>query len=176
VKQSLILLGLLAVLALALTTSVQACPGCCGHGGCGMMKGGPRFEGGPGFDGDGPRMERGRGPAGGPLYNPASEKTLEGKVVRVEVMRGKRGPRGVLVWMEGKDDEFMPVHLGPAWFLKDEDIKVEKGDRLIVRGSEIPRRGGPVLLAKEFKKQDRLVTLRDDDGIPKWSRPERKGE
>ncbi len=185
-KRNILILGLLAALALAFVTTAEACPGGCSRGSCGMG-GGARFEGGPHGFGPGPqgdrpegmrqgRGRRGPGGEGGRLYNPATEKTVEGEVVRVERMPGKRGPRGVLVWMEGQDDEFIPVHLGPAWFLKDADVKVKKGDRLIVRGSEIAGRGGPAMIAKEFKTQDRLITLRDDEGVPKWSRRQRRGE
>lgn len=184
-KRQILILGLMAAVVMVFTLTADACPqGCCGQG-CGGMGNGPRFEAGPhgpgpraGGNFDGPRQGRGRraaGRDGARLYNPATERTVDGEVVRVEVAPGKRGPRGVIAWMKS-GDEFLPVHLGPAWFLKDENMKVEKGDRLIVLGSEISERGGPALIAREFKKQDHLLTLRDDEGVPKWSRRQQRGE
>lgn len=199
-KRRGIALAAMAAALLLMTGAVMAhphcCPQgpCCGGGGAGWGEGpGPRWEddGGSGFGpeyGPGPGFREGRpgrgpgrgwrhdgprrgawGPRGRDMYNPASEEVLEGEVVRVEVGRGQRGPRGVHVWLDS-DDEFIPVLLGPAWYLKDQSVKLEKGDRIIVRGSRVDNPRGPALIAAEFRKDDRLVTLRDEEGVPRWAR------
>jgi hypothetical protein len=196
-KRALFIFGLLVALGLVFTANAQPnSGGGPGLGPCGQGYGpgdGPGYGpgGGPGWGpppccqggqrgwerGSCCEQMRGRpGPMGrehrgmhrGHRYDPATVKTVEGEVARVMKPEGPRGRRGVMVWMETKDD-FIPVFLGPAKFLKKADVKLEKGNRIIVSGSEVKGPGGPAMIAKEFRKDDKLVTLRDDDGTPKWS-------
>ncbi|MGB5712477.1 MAG: hypothetical protein WBM44_16390 [Waterburya sp.] len=70
-------------------------------------------------------------------------------------------------------DETVEVHLGPEWYLEEQNFSVEPGDRLEVKGSRITFHRMPAIVAAEVKKADRVLTLRDSNGIPKWSRRQR---
>ena len=61
------------------------------------------------------------------------------------------------------------VHLGPAWFLKDEGLEVAKGDALEVIGSLVEVDGATFLIARDVTRGSKAVQLRDERGVPRWS-------
>ncbi len=67
------------------------------------------------------------------------------------------------------DKETISVHLGPKWFLENQDIQIEKGDQISVKGSRITLNEKPALIAAEIEKGDQLLVLRDKDGFPLWA-------
>jgi hypothetical protein len=67
------------------------------------------------------------------------------------------------------DKETVSVHLGPAWYLENQDVKIEKKDRLEIKGSRVSFGGKPAIIASEVRKGDQILTLRDNDGFPVWS-------
>lgn len=62
------------------------------------------------------------------------------------------------------------MHLGPAWYIERLDIKIRKGDKIEVKGSQVMMKGTPTLIASEIKKGDTTVILRDENGVPLWSK------
>lgn len=121
----------------------------------------------------GPRWGRGGGWCSetgyGRAYNPATVQTLEGTVRAVEYMHPARGmSRGIHVQVAAAK-ETLWVHLGPAWYLENQDVPIAKGDRLTVKGSRISLDGKDVIIAAEITKGDRTLTLRDAAGIPSWA-------
>ena len=67
------------------------------------------------------------------------------------------------------DKETVLVHLGPGWYIENQDIKIEPKDKVDVTGSRITFEGKPALIAAEVKKGDETLKLRDEGGIPIWS-------
>ena len=67
------------------------------------------------------------------------------------------------------DKETIPVHLGPAYYIERLDVKIEKGDKIEVKGSKVTIFGKPAIIAGEIKKGDSILKHRDDAGIPIWS-------
>ena len=61
------------------------------------------------------------------------------------------------------------VDLGPEWFIERLDIRIEKGDKIEVRGSRVTISGKPAIIAAEIRKGNSALKLRDDTGIPVWS-------
>jgi hypothetical protein len=110
----------------------------------------------------------GRGPRN---FDPATVTTVAGEVTevhRIEAMRGQ----GVHLELKTADG-VLAVHLGPAWFLDSQALKVQKGDKLEVTGSKVEL-GGPALIAQVVKRGDASLTLRDANGIPLWARRGRR--
>ena len=66
----------------------------------------------------------------------------------------------------GKDT--ITVHLGPVWYIENQDLKIAPKDRIEVRGSRITFVGRPALIAAEVKRGDEVLTLRDANGFPAW--------
>jgi Glu-tRNA(Gln) amidotransferase subunit E-like FAD-binding protein len=73
-------------------------------------------------------------------------------------------------------EETVEVHLGPEWYLKEQNFSIEPGDRIEVKGSRITFPRMPAIVAAEVKKADRVLTLRDTNGIPLWSRRQQRSK
>jgi len=67
------------------------------------------------------------------------------------------------------DKETISVHLGPGFYIENQDIKLETKDKVEVKGSRITFGGKPAIIAMEVKKGDEVLKLRDEAGFPVWS-------
>lgn len=119
----------------------------------------------------------GPGRAGVPLYDTATVQTLTGTVVSIDTIAGPRALGGGIHLQLRTGSETIPVHLGPAWYMNQERVRLAAGDRITVRGSRIDYQGAPVLVAAELTRdRDRaVVRLRDGRGIPAWTRGAQQG-
>ncbi|NJM72870.1 MAG: DNA-binding protein [Scytonema sp. RU_4_4] len=119
---------------------------------------------------------RGRGGGGwGPgnhyskMYNPQTIETLSGEVVSINKMMPMRGmSHGVHLQLKTAK-ETVSVHLGPEWYIENQDIQIQPKDKIEVRGSRVTFGGKPAIIAASVKKGDKVLTLRDDKGFPVWS-------
>jgi hypothetical protein len=127
--------------------------------------------------GPGPHMRGGSGePAVGHaarIYDPKTVETVSGEVARVEHAPSRRGMGGGVHLVLRTGDGTVAVHLGPAGYIERQDVKIAAGDHIQVKGSRVSVDGEPAIIAAEVKKGDRTLVLRDDAGIPKWSRGRR---
>ena len=105
------------------------------------------------------------------MYDPKTVETVSGEVVQVKTIPHRRGTgSGVHLILKTAKEE-IPVHLGPSFYLDKQDVKIAQKDKIEVKGSRITTKGGkPILLAAEVKKGDALLKLRDENGVPAWSR------
>lgn len=169
-RVALILLAAAVVIAVAVPVAEAQC-GCCGHHrGHGWARGpqaGPGAGGGPGLAG-------GRGwQRGGPMYDPDTVTTLSGKVAAVEVEPSGPGRMGGMHVTLESDGKQTVVHLGPTWFLEQQGFTAAKDDTLAVTGSLVTSGEETYLIAREVKKGEKALTLRNEGGIPAWSRGRR---
>ena len=105
------------------------------------------------------------------MYDPKTVETVSGEVVQVKTIPHRRGTGsgGHLILKTAKEE--IPVHLGPSFYLDKQDVKIAQNDKIEVKGSRVTTKGGnPILLAAEVKKGTDPLTLRDENGIPAWSR------
>ncbi len=102
-------------------------------------------------------------------YDPATEVTLVGAVESVTNQTGRRGMTGLHIALK-TESETVAVHLGPAWFLHDQGMAVAVHDELEVVGSRVTIDGKDIVLARSVTKGQVTATLRDEQGIPRWSR------
>jgi hypothetical protein len=166
------LVALGALGSLALLSAPPALAGECCHG-----KGRMAAHGCCGGQGQCPMMSReaagapggAQAPGTGRTYDPDTVTTLRGTAGAVNVMPSGGGrPGGTHVTLEG-EGRTLDVHLGPTWFLQREGLEVAKGDVLEVTGSVVDIGGGTALIAREVKKGQKVLTLRDERGVPAWS-------
>lgn len=68
------------------------------------------------------------------------------------------------------DKETVSVHLGPSWYIENQDVGIAGTDKIAVKGSRITLEGKPAIIAAEVKKGDEVLMLRDASGIPVCSR------
>ena len=103
------------------------------------------------------------------LYNPDSVETLTGEVHKVEYFAPMKGMgQGVHLQLKS-DDKTLPIHLGPRWFLDNQDVEIKEGDRIKVKGSRITFEDKPAIIASEIEKGYEILKLRDDKGFPMWA-------
>jgi hypothetical protein len=110
----------------------------------------------------------GRGP-GARLYDPSTETTVKGTVDEVLQQTGRHGFSGTHLVLK-TDSENVTVHVGPSSYISAQGFSFAKGDALAVTGSKVKMGDQDVLLAREIKKNGKVLTLRDAQGFPKWSR------
>jgi hypothetical protein len=122
-------------------------------------------QGGMGWKGSG---GWGMGTAYGKMFNPETIETLSGEVVSVDKIKPIRGMSYGIHLKLKTDNGIIPVHLGPAWFIENQDIKVEPKDKVEILGSRITFDGKPAVIAAKIKKGDETLELRDENGFPVW--------
>ena len=109
---------------------------------------------------------------GGPyqrMYDPSTVETITGVVESVEKITPRKGMYPAVGLVVKTDKEVMTVHLGPEWYIGRLDVKIEKGDKLEIKGSRVTLDGKPVIIAAEVKKGENTLLLRDNTGIPMWA-------
>lgn len=104
----------------------------------------------------------------GPRYDPATVETIEGTVRSVDLQPARYGSHTGVHLTVAVGDETVPVHLGPSWFLDNQDEQVDVGDEIVVVGSRVTLGGAPVVIAREVRRGDAVLVLRDDAGYPAW--------
>lgn len=131
--------------------------------------------------GRGPVPGRGRG-MGVPRYDPSTEITVNGTVEDVQQLTGAQkgqqsqpglmcevcpmGATGTHLTFKTTQGTFN-VHVGPATYLASKNFRVAKGDELTITGSKVQFQGTESLIAREIKKGDQILTLRDAQGFLK---------
>ncbi len=105
----------------------------------------------------------------GRMYNPKTVETISGEVVSTDKIKPVKGMSYGAHLIIKTDKETLSVHLGPGWYIENQDIKIEPKDKVEVRGSRITFEGKPTIIAAEIKKGDEILRLRDENGFPVWS-------
>jgi len=125
-----------------------------------LAQGGIMWKGGGGW---GPGTPYSR------MYNPQTVETISGEVVSVDKTTPMKGMGPGVHATVKTDKETIAVHLGPDWFIENQDVKIAPADKIAVKGSRITFEGKPVIIAAEVKKGDEVLGLRDANGYPVWS-------
>ena len=75
---------------------------------------------------------------------------------------------GVILLLK-TEKETISIHLGPAWFIENQDVKIEPKDKVKIQGSRVKFDGKPAIIASEVVKGDIVLTLRNENGVPIWA-------
>jgi hypothetical protein len=102
------------------------------------------------------------------IYDPGTETTLKGTVEKVSQIPGSRGWSGTHLSLR-TDDRTYDVHIGPSDYLLKIGLRLTAGDQIEITGSKVKLNGADAIIAREVEKQDKIFTLRDSQGVPKWS-------
>ena len=146
-KKIMLLISVVTILSLTVATEALAQRGMMSKGGGGW--------------GSGSQYAR--------MYNPQTIETITGEVVSVDKITPIKGMSYGVHIVVKTDKETIPVHLGPGWYIENQDVKIVPKDNIEVKGSRITFEGKPALIAAEVKKGDEVLTLRDANGFPAWS-------
>jgi hypothetical protein len=125
-----------------------------------LGQGGMRWRGSGGWGPGGPYMK---------AYDPKTVETLSGEVMAVERFTPMKGMgTGVHLTLR-TEKETVSVHLGPLFYLENQDVKIAPKDRVEVKGARVTFAGKPAIIAAEVKKGDQVLKLRDENGFPAWA-------
>ncbi len=116
-----------------------------------------------GSGGWGPKTNYGR------IYNPETVETLSGEITNVDKITPSKGMSYGIHIVLKTDETTLPVHLGPGWYIENQDITIEQNDKVEITGSRITFEGKPAIIAAKIKKGDEVLILRDENGFPVWS-------
>ena len=103
------------------------------------------------------------------MYDPKTVETISGEIIAVDRITPAKGMSGGVHMNVKTDKETISVHLGPGFYIENQDIKLETKDKVEVKGSRITFGSKPAIIAMEVKKGDEVLKLRDDAGFPVWS-------
>lgn len=109
----------------------------------------------------------------GRLYNPNTETTVKGTVDKVSEIVGRGNWNGLHLNLQA-DGQTYDVHVGPSNYISTSGFTFAVGDQIEVTGSKITFNGAEAIVAREIKKDEKVLTLRDRQGIPSWSRGRRR--
>jgi hypothetical protein len=120
----------------------------------------PQWQGGGGW---------GTGSQYGRLYDSKTVETVSGEVVSVEKLTPMKGMCAGVHLQLKTEKEAVSVHLGPAWFIENQDVKIDPKDKIEVKGSRVTLDGKPAIIAAEVRKGEEVLKLRDENGVPVWA-------
>jgi hypothetical protein len=103
------------------------------------------------------------------MYDPKAAETISGEVTSIDRITPNKGMAAGIQMNVKTDKETVSVHLGPSWYLENQDVKIEPKDKVEVKGARTTFAGKPAIIAAEVKKGDEVLKLRDDSGFPVWS-------
>ena len=69
------------------------------------------------------------------------------------------------------ESDTIDVFLGPIDFLKEFEITFAKGDKLEIIGSKVKFGGAHIVLARQVRRDETTLYLRDAKGKPHWTAP-----
>jgi hypothetical protein len=103
-------------------------------------------------------------------YDAANEITIRGAIVSVNELEcavcGAGTGTHLTVRTEGEE---MEVLLGPTTYLSKQELTLAAGDEIEVVGSKVKMGEKEQLVAREVKKGEATLTLRNKNGRPKWA-------
>jgi hypothetical protein len=102
------------------------------------------------------------------MYDPKTVETISGEITVVDRITPAKGMSGGVHMNVKTDKETISVHLGPGFYIENQDVKLQAKDKVEVKGSRITFDGKPAIIAAEVKKGEEVLKLRDDAGFPVW--------
>ena len=103
------------------------------------------------------------------IFVNSGQESVVGQVISIDTVSPLRDmTTGIQVKLKTARED-IAVHLGPSWFILFQDIRLSVNDNNIeVRGFRTMIEGKPVIMASKLVRRDKVLLLRDDDGIPYW--------
>ncbi len=105
-------------------------------------------------------------PAAEPRYDTAT--VIDVPATVEEVREVKTAPMKGQHLTVKTEKETLDVYLGPAEFVKIFEVNFAKGDQIRVIGSRVKVDGADVVLAREVRKGEVSLLLREANGEPNW--------
>ena len=100
--------------------------------------------------------------------NGAKTRDISGVVARSQVMKLHGTLSNSQMVVLDSDDGAVTIHLGPAWYMKQQGISLKAGQAVHVTVAEIKLDGKKILAATSLKSGDKTYALVDANHRPVW--------
>ncbi|MEN9528775.1 MAG: hypothetical protein RI932_648 [Pseudomonadota bacterium] len=105
----------------------------------------------------------------GQLYSQGKAVTLEGEIVKTTpIMPLPHMMQGIQLILKTREGE-KAIHLGPAWFIEQQEFTLSPGEKIKVEGRTVDVAGQKVVIANSLQKGSESLVLRDATGFPFWA-------
>ena len=102
------------------------------------------------------------------VYNANSEETILGQVRSIDNIYSLNNTLFDIRMIIYTNNGDMIVHLGPADYLGNQNIKIKTDDNVTVIGSRVYFEGNQIIIAQKVIIAGELIKFRDEDGYPLW--------
>ena len=103
------------------------------------------------------------------LFNQYNLQDISGTIYRIDTITPMPGmSQGIQLVIRTATREEIPVHLGPAWYIRRQDMNLTLNDNVEIKGARFSLNNKDVIAAFEVLTSDRVLMLRDEDGVPYW--------
>jgi hypothetical protein len=122
----------------------------------------------------------GRGSRGGnpgarfSRYDTSTVVTISGTITAIDTIAPSGRMAGGVHLTLKNDKETIPVQLGPSIYLEQQSVKLAVNDNIDVKGSRITFDDKPAIIAATITRGTDTLKLRNENGIPLWSRSRRQ--
>jgi len=103
------------------------------------------------------------------MFNPKTVETISGEVISVEKHTPMKSMSYGIHLVLKSAKETISIHVGPGWYIENQDPQIKVKDTVEVTGSRIMFEGKSVIIATEIRVGDQVLILRDGNGYPVWS-------
>ncbi len=112
-------------------------------------------------------QDHGAGHAMHAMYDAATIESVQGTIAEIDSIASPMGHTGIHLKLQTAKTP-LEVHLGPSWFLDRQEPHLQVGDAIVVTGSLVTINDQPALLARDVRRGEDTLVLRDADGRPVW--------
>lgn len=102
-----------------------------------------------------------------PKYDVQTETKIEGTIQDITMPATGHEKEVVHLLMKVGNDT-MDVYLCPKSFLDEMGVEFNRGDQIVVTGSQVKQENVSLVLARQAQKGQDTLVLRDDKGKPVW--------
>jgi hypothetical protein len=103
------------------------------------------------------------------LFNQYGLQVITGSIYKIDTVTPMSGmSTGIQLVIRTPTREELPVHLGPAWYIRRQDMNIGLNDNVEIRGARFSLGGKNVVAAFELRTNDKVLLLRDEDNVPYW--------
>ena len=102
-------------------------------------------------------------------YDPATVVNITGVVEDIREVLAPPAVRGIHFLIKAETGGVVDAYLGPTWFVQEFVSNFGKRSEVQVIGSKVKSGNSVIVLAREVRKGEITLYLRDKDGNPFWN-------
>jgi len=101
-------------------------------------------------------------------FDPKKIVEVKGEVIEVSNSQENKDEKHGVYLILAIENEQIPVHLGPLWYITRQPHHFKEGDKIEVKGSKVTFKNTEIIVASEIRKEKMQMRLRDENGAPMW--------